>query len=86
MTMGGLTRVLVLATIAGLAAAATPPDATGQQAGSSTPQLFGGIARLDSGFCHQENGKQECRVFQFAHVWRRSGDGWQMTRVLSYGH
>lgn len=37
-------------------------------------------------FCHWENGRDDCGVFGFTHVWKRSDDGWQITRVLSYGH
>ncbi len=37
-------------------------------------------------FCHVENGRDECGTFRFTHVWRRSGSGWQVSRVVSYGH
>jgi ketosteroid isomerase-like protein len=37
-------------------------------------------------FCHVENGKNDCGVFKFLHVWRKTGDRWQVTRVVSYGH
>ncbi|HET7435781.1 MAG TPA: nuclear transport factor 2 family protein [Thermoanaerobaculia bacterium] len=37
-------------------------------------------------FCHVENGKNDCGVFEFAQVWKRTGNGWIITRVLSYGH
>ena len=37
-------------------------------------------------FCHRENGRQECGTFKFTHVWRRTGNGWQVSRVVSYDH
>lgn len=37
-------------------------------------------------FCHKENGKDECGSFGFAMVWRKTGDSWKISRVLSYGH
>jgi hypothetical protein len=37
-------------------------------------------------FCHVENGKDECGVFDFSHVWQNQGNRWRVTRVLSYGH
>jgi len=37
-------------------------------------------------FCHKENGKDDCGTFKFAMVWRKSGDSWKISRVLSYGH
>ena len=37
-------------------------------------------------FCHTENGKEECGSFKFVHVWRKSGDTWRVSRVISYGH
>jgi hypothetical protein len=37
-------------------------------------------------FCHKENDKDECGTFEFAMVWRKTGDSWKISRVLSYGH
>jgi hypothetical protein len=37
-------------------------------------------------FCHDENGKQDCGTFEFAQVWRKRGNDWKISRVLSYGH
>ena len=37
-------------------------------------------------FCHTENGKEECGSFKFVHVWRKVGDAWKISRVISYGH
>ena len=37
-------------------------------------------------FCHQENGKQDCGTFKFVHIWKKIGNEWKITRVVSYGH
>lgn len=37
-------------------------------------------------FCHKENGKDDCATFGFAMVWRKTGNSWKISRVLSYGH
>lgn len=37
-------------------------------------------------FCHPENGKQECGTFKFMHVWKQTGNGWKISRVISYDH
>ena len=37
-------------------------------------------------FCHEENGKQDCGTFKFAMVWKKTNEGWKISRVLSYGH
>jgi hypothetical protein len=37
-------------------------------------------------FCHTENGKDDCGTFSFVHIWRQTKAGWQISRVVSYGH
>ena len=37
-------------------------------------------------FCHTENGKQDCGTFKFVHVWKKTGNEWKITRVISYDH
>jgi hypothetical protein len=43
-------------------------------------------------FCHKEKGndaspaRTDCGTFKFAMVWRKIGDSWKISRVLSYGH
>ena len=37
-------------------------------------------------FCHVEAGKEDCGTFSFVHIWRRTDRGWQIARVISYGH
>lgn len=37
-------------------------------------------------FCHKENGKDDCGSFKFVMTWRKIGDSWKVSRVISYGH
>ena len=37
-------------------------------------------------FCHQEDGKQDCGTFKFVHIWKRVGNEWKISRVVSYNH
>ena len=37
-------------------------------------------------FCHVENGKQDCGTFKFVHIWKKFGNDWKITRVVSYDH
>lgn len=37
-------------------------------------------------FCHTENDKEECGNFKFAMIWKKMGDSWKISRVISYGH
>lgn len=47
---------------------------------------YGAIQTGAHRFCHEENGKTECGVFKFVHVWQKKGSGWKITRVISYDH
>lgn len=47
---------------------------------------YGAIAVGAHRFCHEENGKQDCGVTKFSMVWRKTGETWQLARVLSYAH
>lgn len=47
---------------------------------------YGAIEVGEHTFCHVENGKDDCGTFGFTHVWKRVDGGWQLTRVVSYGH
>lgn len=47
---------------------------------------YGAIEVGDHRFCHQENGKPDCGVMKFAMVWRKTGDAWKLSRVLSFAH
>lgn len=46
---------------------------------------YGALAEGEHRFCELASGKCE-GVAKFVIVWRRQGDEWQITRVLSYGH
>jgi len=37
-------------------------------------------------FCHAKGAKEDCGTFSFVHIWRRTDRGWQISRVVSYGH
>lgn len=37
-------------------------------------------------FCHKEGGHEECGTFKFVMIWRKIGDSWKISRVISYGH
>jgi hypothetical protein len=47
---------------------------------------FGAMEIGEHKFCHAENGKQDCGTFKFAMVWKKTPEGWKISRVLSYGH
>jgi len=47
---------------------------------------YGAIEVGSHKFCHVENGKDECGTFKFVHVWRKSDQGWQLARVVSFNH
>jgi hypothetical protein len=46
---------------------------------------YGAIAEGEHRFCEVSAGACE-GIAKFVIVWRRTGDTWQITRVLSYGH
>lgn len=37
-------------------------------------------------FCHTENGKQECAVFKFSHIWQLQNGQWRISRIITYDH
>lgn len=47
---------------------------------------YGAIQTGAHRFCHEENGKNDCGVFQFLHIWQKQDGGWKLTRVISYDH
>ncbi len=47
---------------------------------------FGAIQSGLHQFCHTENGKKECAVFKFMHVWQNTKDGWKISRLITYDH
>lgn len=47
---------------------------------------YGAIETGSHRFCHEENGKPECGTFKFLHVWRKTSNSWQLSRIVSYAH
>lgn len=47
---------------------------------------FGALQVGAHRFCHVEGPDEICGEFDFSHVWKKSGDDWQIARALSYGH
>jgi ketosteroid isomerase-like protein len=47
---------------------------------------FGAIEIGTHRFCHKEDGKEDCDNFPFVMVWRKIGESWKVSRVISYGH
>jgi ketosteroid isomerase-like protein len=47
---------------------------------------YGAIEVGSHRFCHEEKGKTECGTFKFLHVWRKAGNSWQLSRIVSYAH
>src|SRR3954453_2723376 len=47
---------------------------------------FGAIELGTHRFCHKEQGRDDCGDFPFVMVWKKIGDSWKMSRVISYGH
>lgn len=47
---------------------------------------FGALHVGEHQFCQIENGKPDCSVFKFSHLWTNEGGMWQLKRIISYGH
>ncbi len=47
---------------------------------------YGAIQTGTHEFCHTEQNKKDCGRFKFLHIWKQTGDHWQITRVISYDH
>lgn len=47
---------------------------------------YGAIEVGEQRFCHEENGRPDCGTTKFSMVWRRAGETWKLSRVLSYAH
>jgi ketosteroid isomerase-like protein len=47
---------------------------------------YGAIEVGQHRFTHKENGKEETGSFKFVQIWRKTGDQWKISRVVSYGH
>jgi hypothetical protein len=47
---------------------------------------YGAVQISQHRFCHMENGKMDCGVFKFIHVWKKTETGWKVTRIISVDH
>lgn len=47
---------------------------------------YGAVQIAQHRFCHMENGKPDCGVFKFIHVWKKTAEGWKVTRIISVDH
>jgi len=47
---------------------------------------YGAIQTGEHKFCHVENGGDDCGVFKFLNIWKRTDTTWKLTRVVSYDH
>jgi ketosteroid isomerase-like protein len=47
---------------------------------------YGAVEIGEHTFCHKENGKDDCGTFKFVMIWRKEGDSWKISRVISAGH
>ena len=47
---------------------------------------YGAVQVGSHRFCHVEDGKDDCGIFKFVHVWRKTGHEWKLARVVSYDH
>jgi hypothetical protein len=47
---------------------------------------YGAVQIAQHRFCHMENGKMDCGVFKFVHVWKKTDNGWKVTRIISVDH
>lgn len=47
---------------------------------------YGAMQMGEHTFRHTENGKPDCGTFKFVHIWKKTPEGWKITRVISYGH
>lgn len=47
---------------------------------------YGAVQIAQHRFCHMENGKMDCGIFKFIHVWKKTEQGWKVTRIVSVDH
>ena len=47
---------------------------------------YGAVQIAQHRFCHLENGKEDCGVFKFIHIWKKTTNGWRVTRIISVDH
>lgn len=47
---------------------------------------FGAIQKAEHRFCHLDNGKKDCGVFPFVHIWKLEEGRWRLFRIVSFDH
>jgi hypothetical protein len=47
---------------------------------------YGAIEIGSHKFRHIENGKENIGLFKFVMIWKKTEDGWKISRVISYNH
>jgi hypothetical protein len=47
---------------------------------------YGAVEVCRHQFCHTEAGKEDCGVFKNIMLWKKTGNEWKVTRVISYDH
>lgn len=47
---------------------------------------YGAVLKGEHTFCQSNNGEKNCQTVKFVHVWKRTGQEWQITRVISFDH
>lgn len=47
---------------------------------------FGLLEVCQHRFCHAENGKEDCGTCKNVMVWRKEGESYRVSRVISYDH
>ncbi|HEX5651742.1 MAG TPA: nuclear transport factor 2 family protein [Chitinophagaceae bacterium] len=47
---------------------------------------YGAVETCLHRFCHKENGADDCGVFKNIMIWKKTNEGWKVTRVISYDH
>lgn len=47
---------------------------------------YGAIEIGTHQFRHIENGKEEIGSFKFLMIWKKTGNSWEISRVISYDH
>ncbi|MCA6361964.1 MAG: nuclear transport factor 2 family protein [Bacteroidetes bacterium] len=47
---------------------------------------YGAIEVCRHEFCHTEAGKEDCGIFKNIMIWKKTGNAWKVTRVISYDH
>ena len=47
---------------------------------------YGAVQIAQHRFCHMENGKMDCGIFKFIHIWKKTDNGWKVTRIISVDH